>query len=262
MTPRLDPGIFPFPGGRIQRGEAVLFPNIVSYSLHGAVSIYSPRRHFLPLAAMTPRLVADNLWTQVAFGRAATRGDPRARWVSVSANHMPPSGSSLFHPHLQGSADPFPSTQQRLLSEVPAERFRDYVDTERRLGARHVGSTGRVEWLASFAPIAPVELRAFLFGLASPADLGEDDVIELGDGMSRALHLYAEMGFESFNLALYGAPPGIPGYPLNLRIAVRSNLRAPAYRSDATYFERLHWDSAVDIWPEDVAERARSFFGR
>src|SRR6266487_2723175 len=42
MTPRLDPGIFPFPDGRIHRGEAVLFPNIVSYSLHSAVSVYSP----------------------------------------------------------------------------------------------------------------------------------------------------------------------------------------------------------------------------
>jgi UDPglucose--hexose-1-phosphate uridylyltransferase len=260
MTPRLDPDIFPFPDGRIHRGEAVLFPNIVSYSLHSAVSVYSPGRHFLPLSRMTARLVADNLGAQVAFGRAAVRGDPRARWVSVNANHMLPSGSSLFHPHLQGSADPFPSTQQRLLSEVPAERFGDYVETERGLGRRYAGSTGRVEWLASFAPIAPAELRGFLFGVASPADLGEEDVAELGDGIARALNLYAELGFESFNLAIYGAPPGTPECPLNLRIAARSNLRAPAYRSDATYFERLHWDSAVDVWPEDVAERARPFF--
>jgi hypothetical protein len=33
------------------------------------------------------------------------------------------------------------------------------------------------------------------------------------------------MGCESFNLAVYGAPPGTERYPLNLRLAVCSNLR-------------------------------------
>jgi galactose-1-phosphate uridylyltransferase len=167
---------------------------------------------------------------------------------------MLPSGSSLFHPHLQGIVDSEPTTIQRQLADVPPARFEDYLAGERVAGERHLGNTGRIEWLASFAPIAPGELRAFVPGIPSPADLDDDLVAELAHGLCLALTAYAEMGFESFNLAIYGAPPGTAGYPLNLRIACRSNLK-PFYRSDSTFLERLHWEGAVDLAPETVAER-------
>ena len=67
------------------------------------------------------------------------------------------------------------------------------------------------------------------------------------------------MGFESFNLAIYGAPPGTTGYPLNLRLACRSNLK-PFYRSDSTFLERLHWEGAVDLAPENAARLLRDRF--
>jgi galactose-1-phosphate uridylyltransferase len=258
-TPRFPPEVVT--EGRIHRGEAVLFPNLFAYSRFSAVSVYSPELHYLPLGHMTPELVSDNLATQVAFARAAIACDPDARWVSINANHMLPSGSSLFHPHLQGSVDPVPTTMQRLLADVPADCFRAYLDAEQEAGERYLGTTGRVHWLASFAPLAPGELRALAFDVASPAELDEDLVREFGRGIATALNLYAELGFESFNLALYGAPPGSDGYALNLRMACRSNLKY-LYRSDSTYFERLHWEAAVDISPEELAKQAGNRFGR
>jgi UDPglucose--hexose-1-phosphate uridylyltransferase len=257
LTPRLTEAIHP--EGRIAAGEAVLFPNLHAYSSHSSVSVYSPDLHYLPLKDIAPRLMADNLATQVAFANAVMAADPKSRWTSINANHMLPSGSSLFHPHLQGIVDPQPTTLQRLLANVPAPRFAEYLDTERRVGARHLGNTGQVDWLASFAPIAPAELRAFIQGVTSTAELGADLVEELGYGLSLALGAYAEMGYESFNLATYGAPPGTPGYPLNLRIACRSNLK-PLYRSDSTFLERLHWEGAIDLPPEAVAERVGDRF--
>lgn len=259
QTPRFEPAVCP--EGRFRQGEAVCFPNLVSYARHSAVSVYSPARHLLELQEVTPRLMTDNLATQVAFARAAMVADPESRWVSVNANHMLPSGSSLFHPHLQGLVDPVPTTRQRMEAEVPAEQVRDYVDTERRLGERHVADTGTVTWLAGFAPVTPLEMRAFLFGAASPADLDAGRVEELATGIATVLRLYADLGFQSYNLAVYGAPPEAGG-ALGLRIGVRSNLRDPAYRSDASHLERLHWESAVDIWPEDAAEWARERFAR
>jgi galactose-1-phosphate uridylyltransferase len=257
LTPKLPARIHP--GGRIAHGEALLFPNLHAYASHSVVSVYSPRLHYLPLEDMTERLLADNLLTQVAHAGAVIAADPEARWASINANHMLPSGSSLFHPHLQGIVDSQPTTLQRMLAEVPAERFDAYLQAERRAGERYLGDTGRVEWLVSFAPIAPAELRAFIRGISSPAELDEDLVVELAGGLVRALHAYAEMGFESFNLAVYGAPPGIDTYPLNLRIACRSNL-SPFYRSDSTFLERLHWEGAIDLSPERVAERIGSRF--
>ncbi|HTX12628.1 MAG TPA: hypothetical protein VME22_28685 [Solirubrobacteraceae bacterium] len=252
LTPRLTPAIHP--DGHIARGEAVLFPNLHAYSSHSCVSVYSPGLHYLPLEAMTERLVTDNLLTQVEYEKAVMAADPESRWASINANHMLPSGSSLFHPHLQGIVDSQPTTLQRMLAEVPGDRFEAYLRAERQAGERYLGNTGRIEWLVSFAPIAPVELRAFISEVSSPAELDDDLVAELGRGLVLALNAYAEMGFESFNLALYGAPPGTDGYALNLRLACRSNLR-PFYRSDSTLLERLHWEGAIDIPPEAVAER-------
>jgi galactose-1-phosphate uridylyltransferase len=252
LTPKLPDSISA--DGRIVHGEAILFPNLHAYSSQSSVSVYSPQLHYLPLEAITAQLMADNLWTQVEFARAVMASDPDSQWASINANHMLPSGSSLFHPHLQGIVDSQPTTYQRLLAEVPSGRFEEYLEAERRSGERHLGDTGQVEWLVSFAPIAPAELRAFVGAVSSTARLDEDLVLELGQGLAFALDAYAEMGYESFNLAIYGAPPGIEDYPLNLRIACRSNLK-PFYRSDSTFLERLHWEGAIDLAPEAVAER-------
>ena len=259
LTPRLASRIHP--GGRITRGAALLFPNLHAYSSHSSVSIYSPRLHYLPVGEITPELLADNLATQVAFARAVMAAEPQSAWASINANHMLPSGSSLFHPHTQGIVDSEPTTMQRLLAGVPAQRFDDYLAAERRSGERYLGTTGRIQWLVSFAPIAPAELRAFAAGICSPAELDDDLVGELAHGLALALGGYAEMGFQSFNCAIYGAPPGTEGYPLNLRLACRSNLK-PLYRSDSTFLERLHWEGAVDLAPESVARQIGERFRR
>jgi UDPglucose--hexose-1-phosphate uridylyltransferase len=257
FTPKLPPAIHP--EGRIVQGEAVLFPNLHAYSSHSCVSVYSPRLHYLPLAQVTERLMADNLSTQVQYARAVLAAAPESRWSSINANHMLPSGSSLFHPHLQGIVDSSPTTLQQQLAAVPAARFDDYLNTERRAGRRFLKDSGRVQWLVSFAPIAPAELRSFVPGVASPIELDDELIAELARGLTITLGAYADLGYESFNLAMYGAPPGTSGYPLNLRIACRSNLK-PFYRSDSTFLERLHWEGAVDLAPEDVADRMRDRF--
>jgi len=253
-TPRFPPEVWP--EGRIRRGEAVLFPNLVAYSKWSSVSIYSPERHLLRLGELRPALIADNLASQAAFARAVLRHDPSSRWVSVNANQLPPSGSSVFHPHLQGSAGPVPTTVQRLLSELGPRRLRAYVELEREDGVRVIGSTGGVEWLAAFAPVGPAELRAFVAGASSPEDLDDETVVGLADGLSRALRLYASLGFQSFNVALLGVPGADM---LVLRLVGRAYF-GPLLRSDTMWSERLHWETATDFAPELVARRGRELF--
>jgi len=91
---------------------------------------------------------------------------------------------------------------------------------------------------------------------ASPEQLDEDAVAELGDGLSRALRLYADLGFQSFNLAICG----VTRSPLLVRLVGRAYF-GPLQRSDAMWSERLHWEAATDLAPETVAERGRRFFG-
>lgn len=258
VTPKLPPALHP--EGRIRRNQALLFPNLLSYSQYSSVSIYGPDLHYLPLGQMTPRLVADNLATQVEYATAVMRFDADALWASVNANHMLPAGSSIFHPHMQSSVDPFPSTMQRLLADVPGDRFMEYLSTEKRLGERYLGATGDVQWVVSFAPQGFHEVRGLIPGVASPAELSADQVDDLGAGIAAVLNLYAELGHQSFNLVLFGAPPATPGYVLSVRLVCRSNVK-PLYRSDVTYFERLHWQAMVDTSPEELAERGRPRFG-
>lgn len=250
-TPRLPPELHP--DGRIRAGEAVLFPNLVPYAKWSSVSVYSPSRHLLTLVDLTPELVADNLATQLEFLRAVREHDPESAWASVNANHLPPAGSSIFHPHLQGSANPRPTTLQRLLAEADRRRVEDYLALERKAGERLVREHDGVVWLTSFAPLGPAEIRAYALERSRPDELDEALTAELARGVSRALRVYAELGFESFNLALYSMPDG---RPLELRIVARAYYGA-ALRSDAMWSERLHWEAAVDVAPERVAELLR-----
>jgi UDPglucose--hexose-1-phosphate uridylyltransferase len=124
VTPKLLPALSE--SGRICVGEAVLFPNLVPYSKHSSVSVYSPDRHFLPLAELSPRLIADNLATQIVFARATTNADPESRWVSINANHMLPAGSSVFHPHSREASIHF---RPPFRSSSPTWRERSFVPT-------------------------------------------------------------------------------------------------------------------------------------
>jgi len=258
-TPRFSTEVCP--EGRFRVGEALLFPNLLPYAKWNSVSVYSPARHLLPLEQLTPSLIGDNLATQVAFARAVIAHDPASAWVSINANQLPPSGSSIFHPHLQGSANPVPTTAQRLFAELGAERVRQYVELERDDGERFIDSTGRVAWLASFAPVGLAEVRAFVADTASTVDLDEERIAELASGLSRVLRLYAQLGFQSFNLAMYGAATSEPGAMLVVRLVARAYF-GPLQRSDVMWSERLHAEAATDFNPEQLAELGRGFFSQ
>jgi galactose-1-phosphate uridylyltransferase len=254
QTPRLPAAVSP--AGRLRTGEAVLFPNLVPYAKWSCVSVYSADRHLLSLPELTPTLVADNLRTQREFGKLVLAFDPGSRWIGVNANHLPPSGSSIFHPHLQGSANPLPTTMQRLLAAVPPGDVRACLAAERAEGARLVVSSETVDWVASFAPMGPAEIAAWVDGAGSPHALEDAQLEELAHGIAAVLRVYDGLGFQSFNLALYGVPAA---ELLLLRLVARAYFGA-AERSDAMWSERLQWEGVTDLAPEHVAELARAAF--
>jgi galactose-1-phosphate uridylyltransferase len=269
---RLETATFPFPReltteGRIRCGRAVVVPNVMAYATHSAVGVYESERHFLELDELSPTLIGDALIAMVRHAQAVRRFDPAAVWSSINANYLPPSGSSLVHPHLQSAHDAHGLTHQRTLierSQAWAEANQPYwaalVDQEKD-GPRWVGRTGTVAWLTPFAPTGFSEVWGVVDGVADITDLSDDDCRALGEGLSRVLATYQTWNLASFNFGIIGGGPRgrQHGFQVVLKVLSRSNPE-PVYRSDATYFERIYGEALIDVSPEEVAAGLRAAF--
>ncbi|MDN5796025.1 MAG: hypothetical protein L0H79_09785 [Intrasporangium sp.] len=251
------------PEGRIRRGSAVIVPNVMAYSEYSSVGLYDTERHFIDLPDLTPKLIDDLLAAFVEYTRGIHRIRPM--WSSVNANYLPPSGSSLVHPHVQSAHDDIGTTFQRLLAERSRvwsgqhSFWEELVEFEEG-GPRWVGGRGRVAFLTPFAPIGFHEVWGIVAGCRDIEELTTQDCEDLGAGMSRIFGAYHELNLTSFNWALYGGGPNVGDeYSLLLRVVSRSNAE-PMYRSDVTYFEKLHDEAMTDLAPEDLAATLRPRF--
>lgn len=248
--------------GRIQRGSAMVFPNVLAYSEFSSVGIYAADPHFLDLPELTPQRVGDLLEALVAYTAAVH--DHRPVWSSVNANYLPPAGSSLVHPHAQSAHDDVgTSIQRRLVSLSDAwagDGDRDFWSTlidQERDGERWITEHGRVAVLTPWAPVGFHEVWAVVQGEPRLEAMTQQDCVDLGAAISSVLAMYHSLNLTSFNWAIYGGGPNPSGrYSLLCKIVSRSNAE-PMYRSDVTYFEKLHGEAMVDLTPEEIATLVR-----
>jgi len=254
-------------GGRLERGESVLFPNLVPYSQYAAVAVVS-QRHWLALDGFTPQRLFDNLSVAVDYVRKVHAFDPRAENCAYNINYLFPSGGSLPHPHAQVYLDPHPTTLMRLQREASIAYWtahgraywEDLAETEEARGLRFVARVGCTRWITAFAPIGFNEVRAVVPDCETILDLTDDDLNSLSAGIARVLQWYELTGYNSFNLALYSGPLNAShGWRVHLSMITRTAM-LPYYRSDAMHMERLHWEAAVDRAPERIADDLRVHF--
>lgn len=266
VTPKILPAISN--DERISVGEALLFPNLTAYSAYNGVCIFS-REHFIDLADLTPEMIANNLKAHRKYIELIAAYDPSAEYCSINGNYLPPAGSSMIHPHSQCSIDALPTNQELELIVASDDYFEengrsfweDLIQTEKDAGERFVADLGRVTWLTSFAPIGFNEVRAIVSERARIIDLLDEDIEFLGRGISNVLRYYSDRNINSFNLAIYSGPlhSNSDHFRVNLRLVARSSFE-PWYRSDATYFERLHWEPVTDTKPESLCAELRQYF--
>ncbi len=265
VTPKLPPEMSS--DERIKIGEAVLFPNLSAYGKYSSVCIYS-REHFTELGGLTPELVGNNLKAHQRYVQLVADYDPSVEYCSINANYLPSAGSSLFHPHTQSTIDPMPTNMQRDLvacSQSYYEKNRsvfwlDLVQAEKDQNERYLGSIGNTAWLVSYAPIGFYEVQGVVLGHSSLAQMTSADIEGMGTGISKVLRYYSDKNFNSFNFVVYSGPlRGSDSFRVCIRIINRSNFE-PYYRSDATYFERLHLEGMMDTRPEETAAEMRPYF--
>ena len=140
--------------------------------------------------------------------------------------------------------------------------FDDLVEHERRDGARHVGRTGAVEWIAAWAPSHQREIWGVLPGTASLADAPDEALAAFADGISRVLAAYEAWGSHPFTFAFLSSPwPARErDWALHVKICSRPAFRAVYANYDTWFSPMFAGDEVHTEAPEAYAARLRERF--
>ncbi len=264
ITPRFDPDECDRP--LVSRGQAKVFPNLLAYSGVCALTVVT-EDHFVGITEWEPAVILDALLVARRFFRTVQTTRPDMATRLIHWNYMPPSGSSMIHPHHQLMATATPPTRLARLAEGSRRMagaggphpWEEIVDAERELGERWVGVLGRWSWMCDPAP----QGRFFeLVGVHERCwdllDLEDEDLSALAQGLCRVMSYLESQGLWSFNLALMGLPRAGGFFRCQARIVPRAFF-PPAECSDI-HFDVIEHEAMVLRSPEHAAREARAFF--
>ena len=254
------------PGGRVERGESVIFPNLNPFGENHAVGVIS-EAHILDLDEISPALLRDALSAALEYFSLIS-GKVRARYPIILFNYLPPSGGSIIHPHIQLLLESKPLPRLRKLLQASRDFQRRFGESfwdrlaleERERGERRIWSGRILEILASFAPRGFNEVL-IIFKNSSSIEGLREGLEEFAEALSKLLKGYKKLGISSFNLLSFSGPLGreLPFFRFHFRLISRP---APAavYTSDTGPFERLADSWVIDTLPEELAEALRPLF--
>jgi UDPglucose--hexose-1-phosphate uridylyltransferase len=254
-------------GGRLQRGRALLFPNLFPLAAVHAVVTY-PDKHALRPSEFTPSLLAEGLGAAVDFAGRAERAYPNLEHLELCCNHMLPAGASLAHPHFQvfgGVAVPWMvrlvwERSVAFLSEHGVSYWRSLAEEESESGERFIANEAGCAWLAAYAPTGGREVIAVLPGISRISAVSEHQVAVLAAGLSKILAWYESEGLSAFNFTLGGGPLGTTkAHAVTLRVIARSAFKAN-YRTDDYFLQKQLGGELIFVPPEEIAAILRPGF--
>lgn len=265
-TPRYPDELVP--GGRLEHGRALIFPNLFPLAgVHAVVTF--PEKHYLRPSQFTPDLLEEALGAAFDFARRAESFYPRMTHMQVSCNHMLPAGASLAHPHFQvfgGEAAPWQvELYWRRSAEWKAAHGKSYwatlVDQECADGERYVRGADGVHWMVPFAPAGAREVIAVVPGAGRLPELGGAQVRVLSGGLSAVLAWYEEEGLSAFNFTVFSGPLDgrDTGFPVVLRVIARTAFKQD-YRTDDYFLQKQLGGELMFAAPEEMAARLRARF--
>ena len=265
-TPRYPDDVVP--GGRLQHGRALVFPNLFPLAALHAVVTY-PDAHFLRPSQFTPSLLEEGLGAAVEFMGRAEQAYAGLEHLELCCNSMLPAGASLTHPHYQifgGPSAPWLLRMTWDCCEEFASRngvayWRTLVEEETRRGERFVAEGAQCTWLTPFAPSGGREVMAVVPGVRRVSALSGEHVAYLAHGLSKVLTWYEDEGLSAFNFTLGGGPLSGTGdaNAVTLRVIARSAFRLD-YRTDDFFLQKQLGGELIFIAPEELAATLRRRF--
>ncbi len=254
--------------GQLRIGDAVAMPNLFSKCAFDSVVIVEPARHVLFPSRLSVRALADALRASRELVRRARASDPALVHHAVGMNFLHPGGSSVPHAHFQVHVRSVPySGIARTIALAAAFRAREghgyfeaLLEAERTSGARWIGRTGRVEWLAAFAPAHQRELWGVLRGVSSVADATDGDAVAFAEGIARIVSFYEASGTHPFTLVFYSSPAPVAdgSWALHVKICSRPAFRSLYSNYDTWFTPKFLGDEVHVEAPEAYAERLRA----
>jgi len=253
-------------GGRIHVGGAVLFPNLLPLDRYAGVCIFGSD-HFIALGDFTPDIMRDGFIAARTFVDIIARHDPDVHFFSINWNYMPPSGSSMIHPHLQVNCGQIPTYQSRLQMERSHDYFvrngttfwEAYVDAEKKSGERDLIEIGPTFWTMSFAPQGALpDIWCIFRKCRSLVEWKDEEQDAFLQGLGASLRYFDQEGLYSFNVSIFSGREN-DHYRVNARITPRLLLREIG-NSDQTYYQVLHREPSSIRPPESVREKVLAVF--
>lgn len=250
--------------GRLEKGEAILFPNISPYSSHSLV-VRITNTHYLSLDEFTPRHFIDAFEIIQDYISIAKRVDEKAKYASINMNYLKPAGSSIVHPHIQVMISGIPTDYHRRIFEAGKKFYQEYgrsyweiLMEQEQNGPRLIGRTDIFTWITAFAPrgfdhVTGISPKNFM-------DFSKREFLNLSEGITRVLRAYKESGYNSFNFTILIPPLKEPqGFATLIDIVARSNLDR-YYWNDCFFLTKLHDEGYASSTPEEVAKKLERYF--
>jgi UDPglucose--hexose-1-phosphate uridylyltransferase len=265
-TPRYPEELVP--GGRIQEGEAVLFPNLFPVSqVHAVIRV--GEAHSLALDAFEPARIREGLQACLTFAKILAGSSPGMESLTVNGNYLHPAGASIAHPHFQAVGGDLACTWVDRAQDLSRAWFRergtcyweDLADAEKASGERYVGETGPVRWVTSFAPQGTNEVLGIVEGKRDFLEMGGEEIEGLAQGLSRVLKGYGSMGISTFNFSICSGSlrQRDDAFRCFLRIISRQNVHEN-YRTDDFFLQKLLRNELILTLPEELAPTLGAFF--
>lgn len=247
---------------RGSRGQATSFPNLFPYAKHANVVVLT-EDHFRAIGDLGRDRLEDGLSCGLEYLQAVADADD-PRFASINMNLLPPSGSSVRHPHMQAIADDGGTNRQALVARCERTYhetngrtyWADLLDRERD-GDRYVGETGEIAWIAPFAPIGQWHVA----GISDVNGLPDPDasvVADFATGIESVLEYYADLGLDAFNFGLR-FDRSEPASRVVVDVVARPAFEE-RYVNDTFYFQTIHGQEIVDVAPETYAPEVAAHF--
>jgi galactose-1-phosphate uridylyltransferase len=251
--------------GRIQRGEAILFPNSFPYAQYNWVVVLS-EGHFLYLDQFNVEILRDG-FLLAQYGVDLVK-EPEFKYSSINWNYLPQAGGGIIHPHIQLIVEDIPTTShkkvleglRRYQKEKGSFFWEDFLTEEIKNDKRYIGNHENVHFLTAFSPMGILgEILILVSQRSSIKELNLSNWESFSEGLVKVFGYFKGKSIESFNLSIFsGGGNGVRSWVYG-RLCPRITI-PPWNTSDINYFEKLHDEVVCVVSPEEMCEELKASF--